>query len=142
VLASLIKMWIQIRTWIYSLRLQPRQITITYNHSFFDNFQQQYIGRSLDSSSEANWTDSSSWSNQTARLDGLAGILFLELCPICSICSISTAFGLELHLNSRISTGPEFKADKSLVHNCSFRAKLRAWSSPLTDPKNQSQAEM
>jgi hypothetical protein len=56
------KAWILIGTWIYSLWLQPWQITITYNHSFFDSFHQQCTGTSR-SSSEANRTEFSSWSN-------------------------------------------------------------------------------
>jgi hypothetical protein len=58
----LTKPWILIGTAIYSLRLQPRRITITWK-SFFNSFHQQCTGRSLESSSEANWTESSSWSN-------------------------------------------------------------------------------
>jgi hypothetical protein len=42
------KMRIQIGSWIYSLRLQPRQITITWKN-FFDSIHQQFTGSSLES---------------------------------------------------------------------------------------------
>jgi hypothetical protein len=74
--AWLIKSWILIGTCIYPLRLQPRQIIFTYNHSFFDSFANNAMAghfRFLPGPT------------RTARLVRLARLLALELHSIWSI---------------------------------------------------------